>query len=43
MTRIGLIRSIWISGSSIRFGFRSPRLPLEFDAGSSTLETQVAP
>jgi hypothetical protein len=43
MTRVGLIRSNWNCNGRIRFGCLSPRLPLMFDAGSSALETQVAP
>jgi hypothetical protein len=43
MTRVGLIRPNWNCESSIRFGCRSASLPLEFDAGSSATETQVAP
>jgi hypothetical protein len=43
MTRVSLIRPNWNCESSIRFGCRLPRLSLEFDASSSTPETQVAP
>jgi hypothetical protein len=40
MTRLGLIRSNRNYESSIQC--RSPHLSLDFDAGSSALETQVA-
>jgi hypothetical protein len=43
MTRVGLIRPNWNCESSIRFGGRSPHLSIEFDVGSSGIETQVVP
>jgi hypothetical protein len=43
MTRLGLIRPNWNCENSVDFGYRLPCLSLEFDAGSSALETQVAP
>jgi hypothetical protein len=42
MTRVGSIRPNW-NYDGIRFGCRSPRLPLMFDAGSNALKTQAAP
>ncbi len=43
MTRLGLIHPNWNCENSVEFGCRLPCLSIEFDAGSSTLETQVAP
>jgi hypothetical protein len=43
MTRLGLIRPNRNCETSVGFGCRLPCLPIEFDVGSSALETRVAP
>jgi hypothetical protein len=43
MTRLGLIPSNWNCENNVGFGCRLPCLSIESDAGSSALETRVAP